>query len=218
MRHGIAGNRLNRSSSLRKATLRDIAKATLIEERICTTKAKAKEARKLVDRLITLGKNGTLADRRHAFAILCDHGLVSQLFKETSSRFKKRVGGYTRIVSLGTRRGDNAQLVLLELTEKKEVIVSQPKSQAAAKKETLKAISSQEKGAKTQPQAEIAKAAPSKEAMSEVVDAEIKEKEQPRKEMAKIEPKIHPQEKLKKPKGFVGGIRKMFNRKVGGGN
>ncbi|MBI3008845.1 MAG: 50S ribosomal protein L17, partial [Candidatus Omnitrophica bacterium] len=145
MRHAIAGNRLNRSGSLRKATLRDLAKATLMEERICTTKAKAKEARKLVDRLITLGKNGTLVDRRRAFSILCDHGLVSQLFKETSSRFKKRMGGYTRIVSLGARRGDNAQLVLLELTEKKEVIISHPKSEAAEKKETLKALPSQEK-------------------------------------------------------------------------
>ena len=110
MRHAIAGNKLGRSSVLRWAAVRDIAKATLIRERICTTKAKAKEAKKLVDRLISLGKGGRLADKRRAFALLCDHQLVKTLFNETAVRFKKRPGGYTRIVLLGLRRGDNAQL------------------------------------------------------------------------------------------------------------
>lgn len=215
MRHKIAGNRLNRSRSLRKATLRDMAKATLIEERICTTKAKAKEARKLVDKLITLGKNGTLSDRRRAFAILCDHGLVSRLFEETSSRFKKRTGGYTRIVSLGERRGDHAQLVMLELTEKKEIIISQPKSEAAAKKETLKTVPSQEKGVKPEHKPQPAKA-PSAQEPGVLVITEIKEP--PKKETLRVEPKIPWQEKIKKPRSFVGGLRKMFNRKVGGGN
>jgi len=138
MRHRIAGNKLNRNQSLRKATVRDIAKATLIQQRVCTTKAKAKEARKLVDKLITLGKKGTLADRRRAFAILCDHQLVSNLFNKTSSRFKNRVGGYTRLIPLGHRKGDNAQLSFLELTEKEVIIVSQPKTTASAKEEELK--------------------------------------------------------------------------------
>jgi len=80
MRHGISGNRLGRNSSLRKATIRDIAKATLIQQRICTTQAKAKEARKLVEKLITLGKKDTLANKRRAFSILCNHKLVSDLF------------------------------------------------------------------------------------------------------------------------------------------
>ena len=101
MRHGMSGNKLSRNSSLRKATVRDLAKATLIRQRICTTQAKAKEARKLVDKLITLGKKGTLAGRRRAFSILCDHRLVSMLFTKTSPRFKARAGGYTRIVRLG---------------------------------------------------------------------------------------------------------------------
>ena len=131
MRHGKAGNRLSRNQSLRKATLRDMAKATLVQERICTTAAKAKEARKLIDRLITLGKRDTLAARRRAFAILCDHVLVSRLFKETSPRFKERPGGYTRIIPFNQRAGDNARLVFLELTEKsREIISGQKKSKA----------------------------------------------------------------------------------------
>ena len=124
MRHQKSGNRLSRNQSLRKATLRDMAKATLIQERICTTSAKAKEARKLIDQLITLGKKDTLAARRRAFAILCDHALVSRLFKETTPRFKDRTGGYTRIIPYTKRAGDNASLVFLELTEKTRDIIS----------------------------------------------------------------------------------------------
>ena len=124
MRHKIAGNRLSRNRSLRKATLRDLAKATLIDQRICTTHAKAKEARKLVEKLITLGKKDTLAARRRAFAILCDHRLVSSLFKETAPRFKNRLGGYTRIIPFNNRIGDNAEMVFLELTEKDRTIIS----------------------------------------------------------------------------------------------
>ena len=124
MRHKIAGNTLNRKTAHRKATIRDIAKATLIQERICTTKAKAKEARKLVDRLITMGKKGTLADKRRAFAIICDHNVVSDLFNNVAKRFEKRNGGYTRIILANNRRGDNAQLDYLELVDKSRTIIS----------------------------------------------------------------------------------------------
>lgn len=206
MRHGIAGNRLNRSSSLYKATVRDIAKATLIEERICTTKGKAKEARKLVEKLITLGKKGTLSDRRRAFSILCDHRLVSQLFKETSPRFKNRVGGYTRIVSLGLRKGDNAQLAILELTEKKQIIVSKPKSEAAAKRQDSKTIASAERPSTIESQPQTSKA------------EDIEAKKQPHiKDALRGGTKIPSQENIRKKQGFMGGLRKMFNRKVGGG-
>ncbi len=138
MRHGIAGNRLGRNSSLRKATVRDIAKATLIQKRIQTTEAKAKEARKMVDRLITLGKKGTLAHKRRAFAILCDHKLVSDLFDKIAPRFGARNGGYTRIIKIATlRRGDNAKLVFLELTER-ESLQEKPKVKKAAQKKAKK--------------------------------------------------------------------------------
>src|SRR3989338_499435 len=133
MKHRYAGNRLGRNSSLRKATVRDIAKATLVSQRICTTKAKAKEARKLVDKLITMGKKGTLAHRRQAFSVLCDHKVVSDLFTLTAPRFKNRNGGYTRLIPLAFRRGDNAGMVYLELTEIDQTMISKAKPQAAAK-------------------------------------------------------------------------------------
>lgn len=119
MRHFIDGNRLSRNSGWREATVRDIAKATLIHQRIQTTKARAKEARKLVERLITLGKKDTLPAKRKAFSVLSDHRLVSDLFIKIAPRFKDRMGGYTRIIPLPfNRRGDNAAVVFLELTER----------------------------------------------------------------------------------------------------
>jgi len=188
MRHGIAGNKLSRNTTLRKATVRDIAKATLIQQRICTTHAKAKEARRLVDRLITLGKKGALADKRRAFAILCDHKLVSNLFSKTSARFKNRVGGYTRIIPLGNRRGDNAKLAYLELTEKEEIIVSKPKSTAAAKTKDLQPDTAKAKD-QTEPEQPLAK---------EISDAEIKE---PTSKKDILKPKIVAPSKDKEKQG-----------------
>ena len=200
MRHRIAGNRLSRNSTLRFATVRDLAKATLIKQRICTTKAKAKEARKLVEKLITLGKRGTLADKRRAFSILCDHQLVSDLFNETAPRFKSRVGGYTRIIKLGNRRGDNAHLALLELTEKKIVVEAKPKTQTTKKSKDIEVSPKSVKEEKT---IEV------KEAPKDVY---------PKKDPIKAESKdsITHQDKAKPSKTIVGGIRKMFNRKAPG--
>jgi large subunit ribosomal protein L17 len=130
MRHGVAGKKFGRNQTLRAATLRDLVKALLINQTIRTTKVKAGEARKLADKMITLGKKNTLAAKRRAFAILCDHGLVSDLFNTIAPRFASRQGGYTRIIKLAVnRQGDNAQMVILELTEK--VIVSKPTEEKA---------------------------------------------------------------------------------------
>jgi len=199
MRHKIAGNRLNRKTAHRKATVRDIAKATLIQQRICTTKAKAKEARKLVDKLITLGKNGTLASKRRAFAILCDHKLVSSLFSNIATRFDKRSGGYTRIILSSNRRGDNAQLAFLELTEKSGKIISKAKSSAAADiSKEVKAASKIE----AKPAEQVQK------------DKSVKKEKSTKKVSASESSKAaEDQEKPKSDKKIVGGLRKMFNRK-----
>ncbi len=199
MRHGIAGNRLSRNSTLRKATVRDLAKATLIAQRICTTKAKAKEARKLVEQLITLGKRGELADKRRAFAILCDHQLVSELFNDTAPRFKNRIGGYTRIINLANRRGDNAKLVFLELTEKKEIIVNKPKAQSKSKTIDVQA----KPAAKEEKKSEVKESPKEHASTKDAVKSEAKDS-------------VTHEDKTKAGKKFVGGIRKMFNRKAPG--
>lgn len=204
MRHGIAGNKLGRNTTLRKATVRDIAKATLVRQRICTTQAKAKEARKLVDQLITLGKKGALADKRRAFAILCDHKIVSALFTKTSPRFKSRIGGYTRIIPLGTRRGDNAQLAFLELTEKEEIVISKPKSMAAAKKKDFEVVPSKEETQKPAVKTQI----------KESVEKDVKEPVS-KKDVQKPVKAVPGQEKEKRGNKFS-VIRKIFNRKSSG--
>lgn len=198
MRHRVSGNRLGRNSSLRKSTVRDIAKSTLVHQRICTTKAKAKEARKLVEKLITLGKKETLAAKRRAFSILCDHKIVSNLFNDIAGRFKNRAGGYTRIIPLSERRGDNAMLVYLELTEKKIV---EPKKPVAVK-EKAKTV----EGA-PQPQKETVKPEVKKP------PAEGK-KEQPAKhEKVAPPPREIPGKDKSKPKNVVSGIKRLFTKK-----
>lgn len=195
MRHGVAGNRFGRNSDLRKATVRDLSKAVLIHQRICTTMAKAKEARKLVDQLITLGKKGQLAHKRRAFAILCDHTLVKELFDKTSPRFNSRPGGYTRIIPIADkRRGDNAQLVYLELTEKDKVIVSNAKVEPVLKskpKTDVKVV-------------ETAPAAPAHEAKAD-------QPAKPKLSGAHDEKNI--KQKVKATKSVVSGLKQIFTKK-----
>lgn len=165
MRHNVSGNKLGRNQSLRKATVRDLAIATLKKERICTTKAKAKEARKLVDQLISLGKSGQLAQKREAFSVLLSHQLVSKLFNQTAPRFANRQGGYTRIIPYKFRRGDNAELVFLELTElEKPIITGYKEVKPANEKKAKEPKAAKETKALKEPSKEKSAAEPKKKA------------------------------------------------------
>jgi large subunit ribosomal protein L17 len=115
MRHLKSGRQLSRNSSHRWALMRNLITALLREEKIQTTDPKAKELRRWVDRVITLGKQGTLHARRQVLAIVHDKSVVRKLFDTIGPRFKDRPGGYTRIIKLGLRRGDAAQMSLIEL-------------------------------------------------------------------------------------------------------
>ncbi len=117
MRHRKSGVLLNRFTGWRKATLTSLMRNILIYQSIKTSLQKAKAVRPDVDKLISLAKSNTLADKRKAFSMLNDHKLVSTLFSDIGPRFTKKQGGYTRIINLGNRRGDNAQMVIFELTE-----------------------------------------------------------------------------------------------------
>lgn len=117
MRHAKKNILKNRFSSWRKATLRSMARNILIAQRMTTTLAKAKASRPMVEKLITLAKANSLAAKRQAYAILGDHALVAKLFGQIGPRFSKSSGGYTRIIHLGRRRGDDAQLAIFELTQ-----------------------------------------------------------------------------------------------------
>jgi large subunit ribosomal protein L17 len=112
MRHRKRGRNLGRTASHRKATLHNLAKSLVYYEMVQTTDAKCKELRKVADRLITLGKDGSLHARRQALAVLQDKELVTKLFEDLAERdeIADRQGGYSRIIKIGNRRGDNAPI------------------------------------------------------------------------------------------------------------
>lgn len=115
MRHLNSGRKLSRNSSHRWAMMRNMVTSLLREEKIQTTDPKAKELRRWVDRMITLGKEGSLHARRQALAIIQDKTVVHKLFETIAARFKDRPGGYTRIIKIGRRHGDAAPVSLIEL-------------------------------------------------------------------------------------------------------
>ena len=133
MRHGHGLRKLNRTSSHRLAMFRNMAVALLTHEAIKTTLPKAKELRRVVEPLITLGKNPTLANKRLAFARLRDRDVVVKLFEDIGPRFADRNGGYTRVLKMGHRQGDNAPMAFMELVERVEAEeqVQQPQEDAS---------------------------------------------------------------------------------------
>jgi len=118
MRHRIAGKKLSRHRAHRKALFKNLINSLIIHGEIKTTESKAKAVRRLVDRLITRGKTGTLHGRRLIAAFLQDKKVVNRIVDEIAPVFKNRPGGYTRMTRLGRRRGDDAMMVKLELVEK----------------------------------------------------------------------------------------------------
>ena len=118
MRHQKAHHKLNRTSAHRKALLRNMATALFRHERIETTAAKARALRPYAEKLITLGKRGDLHSRRLAARQIQDHEVLQKLFDEIAGRFQERAGGYTRILKLGNRPGDNAPTSLIELVDR----------------------------------------------------------------------------------------------------
>jgi large subunit ribosomal protein L17 len=117
MRHRKKGRQLSRTASHRRATLRNLATSLFRHERIETTTAKAKELRPYAERLITLAKRGDLHARRLAAGRLLDTEVLGKLFADIGPRFAERPGGYTRILKLGTRKGDAAEMSLIELVD-----------------------------------------------------------------------------------------------------
>ena len=146
MRHQLSGRQLSRNSSHRHALMRNMSVSLLRHETIRTTLPKAKELRRVVEPLITLGKSDSEANRRLAFARLRDAAVVEKLFGDLGPRFKARAGGYTRILRMLPRAGDNAPMALMQLTE-------QAKAEAPAEEAPAKAAKGK---AKKAPKAEQA--------------------------------------------------------------
>jgi len=168
MRHNKSGRKLGRNSGHRNAMMRNMVTSLLEHGRITTTDSRAKELRKLVDRMITLGKRGDLHARRQATAVLRTKEIVGKLFEQIGPRYKDRPGGYTRIIKLGNRLGDNAPQSIIELVE--EEFTAKPKKAAPAPKAEVK---------KAAPAPAPVEEAPAEEAPAEAPAAEEAAEEKP---------------------------------------
>ena len=120
MKHNIKNKKLNKTSSHRKAMFMNMSNALIKHEQITTTLAKAKELRRFVEKIVTLGKKGDLLSRRKAVSILQDQKMSKKVFDVLAERYKVRAGGYTRIIKLGNRYGDNAPTAVIEFVDRDE--------------------------------------------------------------------------------------------------
>ena len=195
MRHKKLNKKFDRNKPERDSMMNNLVKGLFIYQSITTTTQKAKEARRFAEKLITVAKKDDLSSRRKAFSILRDETLVGKLFKEIAPLFKDRKGGYTRIIHLGKRKGDNAELSILELTEKKVV--------------APKAKHKKEKPADAKPAAQ--EKAPSKEAAPHATEKPKETTHEKHTPPKKEEKEIHKTPTHKTPAGgFVGTLRKFF--------
>jgi len=208
MRHHKGNAKLGMKTSHRKAFMRNMARNLLMHERIETTKARAKESRKLVEHLITLSKTNSVFSRRRAYDVLQDRDLVMKLFKDIAPLFSSRNSGYTRIIPLGFRRGDGADMVILELTERK-IIEKLPKK----KKEKAKA---------EEPKAEKVQEVKGDAAVEVKHKEDIKKEELRIKPISKSKPTLEEEKRAAKAKaedkkidkkGFMKNLRGLFRKR-----
>ena len=136
MKHNIKNKKLNKTTSHRKAMFMNMSNALIKHEQITTTLAKAKELRKFVEKIVTLGKRGDLISRRKAISILQDAKMIKKVFDVLAERYKKRLGGYTRIIKLGNRFGDNAPTAIIEFVDRDENAKGQDSGPVIEKKST----------------------------------------------------------------------------------
>jgi len=184
MRHAKKRLQLNRFTSWHDATIKSLARNILISQSINTTLQRAKASRQMVEQLITLAKTNTLFSRRQAQKILGEHKMVSLLFNEIGPRFAKRSSGFTRIISVGKRRGDDATMVIFQLTEMK-------KKEAKPK---------HVKEGKAKPVQDVEK----------ISEENVTEEKKPE---TKPEVSARPAKEQKPQKKFMGGIRSIFRKK-----
>ena len=198
MRHQLSGRQLSRNAPHRWAMLRNMATSLLRHETIRTTLPKAKELRRIVEPLITLGKDDSDANRRRAFAQLRDAEVVVKLFENLGPRFKTRPGGYTRILRMDVRAGDAAPMALMQLLDQPEAVAEEaapaaaeegaepakkaaPKKRAPAKKTSLKKKSTKSAEEKAEKKAKTAKKV---EAKAKKAEAKPHKKAAPKKKAA----------------------------------
>ena len=181
-RHMNTGRKLSRNTSHRRALLDNLVRSVILSESIRTTTAKAKEARRVVEKIITKARENTLAARRNVHRTVRDQAALAKLFETIAPRFKTRPGGYTRIVHVQNRIGDNAPMAILELVEKSASEEKPAEPKKAEKKSEKKSVETEKKPAKVkaakgggdQGSAETAEKKPAKQKKSKKTEGEEK--------------------------------------------
>jgi large subunit ribosomal protein L17 len=149
MKHRVVGRRLDRTTEHRTAMLRNLVTSLLEHEKIKTTTPKAKELKRFADKIITLGKKGTAHARRTAAQDVRDLAILEKLFGDVAERFKARPGGYTRIIRVGRRAGDNAEMSVIELVDRKKAAVEgEEKGEAKVEKKAAAPKAAKKKAGK----------------------------------------------------------------------
>jgi large subunit ribosomal protein L17 len=192
MRHAKKRLQLSRFTSWHDATIRSLARNMVIAQSMRTTLTRAKASKQLIEKLITLGKKNTLFARRQAQKVLGEHKLVNVLFNEIAPRFSKRNSGFTRIIGLGKRRGDNAEMVIFELTELKKKEAKKLKPVKEEKPQTVSPEQPLDSG--------------------DIGIAQKKPIVEQKKE-SKIAIKDSPLDKKRPQNKFIGGLRTIFKKK-----
>ncbi len=185
MRHRKSFNHLGRTSSHRKAMLSNMASSLIMHKRITTTVAKAKALKKYVEPLITKSKNDTTHSRRVVFSYLQDKFAVTELFREVSSKVADRPGGYTRIIKLGARPGDNAEMAMIELVDYNELMLEEKAAKKAKSTRRRRGAKKKTATAETTP----ATTDEVKETVEEVKEEKITEEVKAEKAEEKVEEK-----------------------------
>ncbi len=190
MRHKKSFNHLGRTASHRRAMLANMATSLIMHKRITTTLAKAKALRSYVEPLITKSKNDTTHSRRVVFSYLQDKEAITELFREVSVKVGDRPGGYTRIIKLGTRQGDNAEMAMIELVDYNEHLLAEKaakKSKSTRRRRGGKKKTAEAANAEVEQKQETAVEEKAAEQPAEVEEKEVKEEKTEKEEMPKAE-------------------------------
>lgn len=176
MRHRVKGRKLSRTSEHRRATLRNLAASLLRHKKITTTTAKAKELRAFVEPIITRAKTDSVASRRVVAVDIQDKSIVKELFSEIVSKIGDRPGGYTRVVKLGQRKGDGAELSIIELVDYSGIVKPKPSKKEKSEPESPKAKVEETKAEETKEEKPKAKRKAPAKAKKPAGKKETKEK------------------------------------------
>ena len=207
MRHHKGNRKLGMMTAHRKAFMRNMARNVIKYEKVETTSRRAKEARRVIERLITLSKTDTVFARRRAYDVLADRDLVMKLFKELAPLFASRQSGFTRIIPLGFRRGDGAQMVILELTERK-IVEKLPKKKKEKKAKAEEVTVKEAAEEKTHPKEEKKEAHKEEPKIKTIPKSKPTLAEEKRAEKAKSEDK-----KVSAQPNFMKNLRGLFRKR-----